>query len=80
MKRRRGISRRSARAIRQGIAMARLVDDVRELRNPLATAVVMCRVVALANDRGQRLAYAAFVVTNNRLMMDRAFDDREASK
>lgn len=74
------ISRKSASAMREGIALARLLDDVRELRNPLATAVVMDRVVDMANNRERKLVYAAFVVTNNRLMMDRAFDDREASR
>lgn len=78
--RRRRISRRNARAMREGIALARVLDYTRDIGSPLATSLVMGRVVDLKDDSSKKVAYAAFVLTNNRLVMDRAFSDGEASK
>lgn len=73
--RRRRISRRNARAIRQGILMALAVDEVRGIQSPLAMSLIQRRAANLTG-----VAITAFWRTNNRLMMDRAFSDGEASK
>lgn len=73
--RRRGISRRNASTIRRGILMALAVDEVRELQSPLAMSLIQRRAANLTG-----VAIAAFWRTNNRLMMDRAFSDGEASE